>query len=92
MDKSVLRKAAFEHRSEIMQPYDTLLDLDGFDAICAFTELVGGLTIYVPQERTIFARCMELAARQEFTGSNFAALAKKYGYTERHMRRIVGCR
>jgi len=92
MNQSVLRKAVLEHPSEIMKPYDVLLELEGFDAICALAEHLGGLTIYVPDQRTIFARCLELAARKEFTGNNFAGLAKKYGFTERHMRRMLGCK
>lgn len=90
MDKSAIRKAVFDNPSEIMKPYDTMLGSDGFDAICAMAEQLGGLTIYIPSQRTIFARCLEIAARQEFTGNNFVALAKKYGYTERHIRRIIG--
>ena len=90
MDKSLLRTAAMRHPNEIMQPYDVMLGLDGFDAICAFAEQLGGLTIYVPSARSIFARCIELEAKREFTGSNFTILAKKYGYTERHIRRMVG--
>ena len=90
MDKSLLRQAALKHPSEIMQPYDTLLGLEGLDAIFAFAEHLGGMTVYVPNARTIFAKCLEMEAKKEFTGSNFAGLAKKYGYTERHIRRMVG--
>jgi len=90
MDKTFLRKVALSHPTEILQPYDTLLGLEGFDAIFAVAEQLGGQTVYVPNVRTIFARCLELEAKKEFTGSNFVILAKKYGYTERHMRRIFG--
>jgi len=91
MDKSVLRNAATLHPQEIMQPYDTLLGLVGFDAIYEFTEQLGGLTIYVPHARSIFARCLEHEIRREFTGNNFTNLAKKYGFSERHIRRMFGC-
>jgi len=88
MDKSVLRHAAMLHPLEIMRPYDRIMGLDGFDAIDAFTEHLGGLTVYIPSMRTIFGRCLEAEARKEFKGSNYAALAKKYGFTERHLRRM----
>ncbi|MCL2372910.1 MAG: hypothetical protein FWC78_05865 [Defluviitaleaceae bacterium] len=90
MDKEFLRKVATTHSAEILPPYDTIMEAGGFDAIYAIAENLGGLTIYVPSSRTIFSKCLEKAARQEFTGNNYAALARKYGYTERHMRRVVG--
>ena len=89
-DKSLLRDAAMRHPQEILQPYDTLLGLDGFDAICKFTEQLGGLTIYVPNQRSIFIRCLESEVRREFDGNNYMILARKYGFTERHIRRMFG--
>jgi len=89
MDRTILRKVASLHPSEIMQPYDALLGLDGFDAVFEFAEQLGGFTVYVPKVRTIFARCLEKEVMREFNGSNFAGLAKKYGFTERHIRRLV---
>lgn len=92
MNKSILRQAAQRHPSEIMHPYDVIMGLDGFDAICAIGEHMGGLSVYVPSIRTIFARCLEAEARSEYKGGSIAALAQKYGFTERHMRRILGGR
>ncbi|MCL2841361.1 MAG: hypothetical protein FWE05_11375 [Defluviitaleaceae bacterium] len=90
MEKSVLLQAALRHPSEVLQPYDSIMAAGGFDAIYAFTEHLGGLTIYVPSMRTIFGKCLEAEARNEFKGSNYAFLARKYGYTERHLRRMIG--
>ena len=90
MDKAILREVALKHPAEILQPYDTLLGLEGLDAIFAFTEQLGGMTVYVPRTRTVFARCLELSAMREFNGHNFAGLARKYGFTERHIRKVVG--
>lgn len=73
-----------------MQPYDTIMGLHGFDAICAFTEHLGGLTVYVPSMRTIFVRCLEAEVRNDFKGCNLAALSRKYGFTERYLRRMLG--
>jgi len=89
MDRTLLRRAAMLHTKEILPPYNAMLDLDGFDAIYTFAEHVGGSTIYVPNIRSIFARCLEREAEQEFTGFNFADLAKKYGFSERHIRRAI---
>ena len=93
MDIKHLRHAAERHRHAIMQPYDAMWGLDGFDAICTFADLMEGRTIYVPRKGIIFAGCIALQARQEyFAGSTIAELAKKYGYSERHIRRLVNLR
>ena len=89
MNKELLRNAVLTNQGEILQPYDALINLDGFDAICALSENLGGFTVYIPSTRTIFAKCLEQAARQEYNGQNLPTLARKYGYTERHMRRII---
>jgi len=73
-----------------MQPYDAIMGLEGFEAVCAFAEHLGGMTVYVPNIRTIFARCLEAEARSEFKGGNFLHLSRKYGFTERHIRRMLG--
>ena len=90
MDKLLLRNAALHYPQDVLPPYDALLGLEGFDAIYALTEHLGGLTVYVPHARSIFIKCLEQEIRREFNGSNFIKLAKKYGFTERHIRRMVG--
>ena len=66
-----------------------MMGLDGFESIYAFCQEFGGATIYVPHARSIFSRCLEAEARREFNGKNLPLIAKKYGYTERHIRRIL---
>jgi len=90
MNKSLLRQSAILHPAEIMQPYDAIYQAYGFDVVYDFVEHFGGLTIYVPNIRKVFSGCLEQEARKEFNGFNVASLSKKYGYTERHLRRIVG--
>ena len=63
MDKFVLRQAAMRHPSKLMQPYDTIISQDGFDALYTLIEHVGGRTIYVPSMRTILSQCLEAEAR-----------------------------
>ncbi|MCL2387967.1 MAG: hypothetical protein FWC89_10540 [Defluviitaleaceae bacterium] len=90
MDKNIILHAAKLHPKEIMQPYDAIMEECGFDVICSISEHLGGFTVYVPALRTIFARCLEEEARKEFNGSNAQKISKKYGFSERHMRRILG--
>ena len=89
MDKHILRQAAQRHPSLILHPYDALMGLEGFDAIYAICENLGGATVYVPSVRKIFAGCLEKEAVGEFNGCNYDTLAKKYGFSSRHMRRLI---
>ena len=90
MDKDVLRNAAKLHPGKILFPYDTIMDNEGgFEAICTLVEHFGGLSVYVPNLRTIFAKCLEAEARNEFKGSNYKSLSRKFGFTERHLRRLL---
>ena len=89
MKKSTLREAAAKHPSLILPPYDEIIKNDGFDAICAFSEQLGGAAVYIPSTRTIFAECLLRQAESELEARcvTFAALARKYGFTERHLRK-----
>ena len=89
MDKTTLRQVALKHQSEIMQPYDAIMDLQGFDAICAFAEYLGGTTVYIPNLKTIFAKCLALEAKRHFDGQNYYELCRRYGISERQLRRIL---
>lgn len=45
---------------------------------------LGGGDIYLPKPRPPY-----LQIQREFDGQNIAALSKKYGFSERHVRRIL---
>jgi len=89
MDKNILKLAAQRHPSLILQPYDALMGMEGFDAIYTLCENMGGATVYVPSARKMFAECLVKEALQEFDGYNYDVLAKKYGFSCRHLRRLV---
>ena len=91
MNKSVLREAAKNYPQLVLPPYDVIMKLDGFDAVCAFSELLGGASVYVPSSRTIFSACLLALAKKEFDSKNtsLVALARKYGFTERHLRKMI---
>ena len=89
MDKKILRELAAKHPKDLMPPFDTIVGLDnGFDAVCSFVEYFGGLTVYIPQEKSVFMRCLERAAAEEFDGNNFNNLSRKYGLSQRHLYRL----
>lgn len=94
MTKNLLRDAAERHPGLVMPPYDAIAaqgGLDGFEAVWAFAHYLGGSTVYVPCVRTIFAECLLAEARRELGEGRAAprALARKYGFTERHLRRLL---
>ena len=89
MDKDILRQAAQRHPSAILQPYDTLIGLEGFDAIYTLCENLGGTTVYIPSARKMFAECLLKEAMREFNGCNYNNLAKKYGFSLSHMRKLL---
>ena len=91
MNKKILREVAKMHPSLILSPYDEIIKHDGFDAVCAFAELLGGTSVYVPSTRSIFASCLLAQAKKEFDTKNVSlvALARKYGFTERHLRKSI---
>ena len=94
IQREAMRAAATNHPESILNPYDLLYGLDWFDSICALAEAAGGSSIYVPSARKIFSKCLEQDARNEMESNTrekriHARLAKKYGYSEMQMRRIL---
>jgi len=89
MDKNILREAAILHPDKIMHPYSEIMELCGFEGVCAFAENFGGLTIYVPNVRKIFAGCLVEKIAQEYNGYNARRLAAKYGYSERGLKKML---
>jgi len=89
MDKHIIRLAAQRHPDAILQPFDALMGMEGVDAIYTLCENIGGATVYIPSVRKIFAACLEKEAMREFDGYNYEKLARKYGFSERHLRRLL---
>ncbi len=87
-----LRDIAEDFKDYILPPFDYLVSIIGFDAVCDFSDEFCGTTIYVPSKRTIFGGCIEKQMQSEFNGGNYADLARKYGYTERNVRLIISGR
>ena len=90
MDISALKNAALRHPKAVLHPYDQIIETVGIEPVFAFAEHFGGLTVYIPNAKGIFAGCLEMEALREYSGKNSISLAKKYGFSERHIRRLVG--
>jgi len=89
MNKSTIIKAAQRHPEAVLHPFDALVGTEGFDTIYTLCEIIGGATIYIPSTRKIFAQCLEKEALREFNGYNHEAVARKFGFSDRHLRRII---
>jgi Mor family transcriptional regulator len=89
MYRELLKRVVLKHKGEVLQPYDALLDMVGFDAVYSFSEMLGSTTVYIPNTKTIFIRCLEAEAAGEFNGCNYKTLAQKYGLSESHLRKVL---
>lgn len=83
------RQAAILHPAYIMAPYDYLLGKEGVEAIIALCDVLGGTQVYIPSARCIFEKCIAAQILVEYNGYNINALARKFGYSSRQIRRII---
>ena len=89
MNDDILKQAADAYPGLILPPYDGLTALVGYESVCAFADAFGGCNLYVPMKRHIFKDCLMQAAFSEFNGANYGQLARKYGFCEKQVRKIV---
>lgn len=87
--KEKIRESAMLHPTFILPPYDEIINLNGFEAICAFSYAFSGSSVYVPTLRTIFKQCIEQELCSRYNGKNIRTLAKDYGLSERHIRNLI---
>jgi len=89
MNEQVVKQAAHRYRGYVLPPYDTMMEMDGFGAICAFSRTFSGTNVYVPSLRTIFSQCLEKDMLLHYDGANIRELVQKYGFSERYVRDLV---
>ena len=89
MNEKVLRDAARLYQDDILPPYDSMMEMDGFDAICEFSRTFSGTSVYVPSLRTIFGQCLEKDMLHYWNGANVRELVRRYGFSERHIRDML---
>ncbi len=74
---------------DLSEPYRTIAKEIGFEGAKKLARLFAGDHVYFPTlEKACDPKRKELI-RKEFDGFNFKELAKKYDYTDRHIRNIV---
>jgi len=89
METTQLKRIAYRRKECVKMPYDAMLDVDGYDALEIFTGYFGGMNVYVPSMRTIFADCIEQEILAEHSRLSMRELVGKYGYSERHIREMI---
>lgn len=72
--------------------YRMIAEAIGTDNFYKLAEIVGGTTIYIPKPESLTRPVRDARIKKEFTGHNHQELARKYGVTERWVRRICGPR
>lgn len=88
MDIQELKEIALRYKDEILMPYDSMIDVIGFEAICAMSDEFHGSSIYVPHKKKIFGKCLREQIIREFDG-DYAGMAKRFDYCERQVRDII---
>ncbi len=92
MNDLILKNAVNKYSSEILPPFDSIIDIIGFNSLCTLSEKFGGSAIYIPTKKRLFGNCIAKQIKNEFNGCNYRELAIKYNFCERTIRNITGHR
>ena len=89
-----LKLAAESNPGLIPEPYDEIYAAYGFEGLEIVVGAFGKQNIYVPSLRTVLYECIMAEVRKECAGRALPlnGLAKKYGFTPRHLRKILNGR
>ena len=66
-----------------------LVDVIGFENAWRLVEAFGGTELYIPKKDTQLIPIRDAQIHKEFDGSNYKALATKYGLSEKRVRNII---
>lgn len=66
-----------------------LINLIGLEKVKRLIHIFSGENIYFPEIKKACKKKIKALILSDFNGYNILELSRKYGYTERHMRRIV---
>ena len=89
LDKNLIKSAAEKYGGAVLQPFGRLIPMDGFEAVYSLVQEYGGGNIYIPGIRKVFGGCLEKQMLLEFDGGNARQLAFKYGFSERHVTKLL---
>ena len=89
MDKKTFKEVVKLHPDEVLEPFDEIIELIGVEPTMTLIEHFQGQQIYVPAMKKVVSGCLIKQAREEFDGGNYRTLCQRYGFSERHLRRLL---
>ena len=87
--KKIVRQAAEKYHDSILPPFGVMVERGGFEAVYALINDFGGNDFYVPTKKKVFGQCLEKDMLANFDGKNAKKLAETYGFTYRHVRKLI---
>jgi Mor family transcriptional regulator len=75
--------------TDLPEPYKQYADLIGIENLYYLAKEWGGTSIYIPKPQFLFKEVLTKQIIQEFDGSNYHQLARKYSVCERTIRNII---
>ena len=91
MSTDAIKTAADTHVDLIPPPYDVLYRALGFEGFSVLFEHLGSMYLYLPSLRSVLAEAIRAQALKECEDRimTHEQIAKKYGFTGRHLRRLL---
>ena len=86
MSEKHFKNAVLTNKDEVQYPFDSLLEILGFEGLKTLCDHLGGTTLYVPSMQNIFKGCLQKHIPTEFDGANYKQLSYRYGLSERTIR------
>lgn len=62
----------------------------GVENFLKLSQLVGGDSVYIPQQETILRQLRDQKIQEEYDGCNVQQLSQKYGISRRWVYQIIG--
>jgi len=78
------------HCADVMTEYPDLVKMLGMVKSKNVLRALGGDWVYFPAIKRSALDTIKKAIAADYNGYNLSTVARKYGYTERHIRRILG--
>lgn len=75
--------------SDIPENLHNMLDIVGEDAFVEISKLYGGDVVYVPTYKSIIRASRNREIVRKFDGFNASKLAREYGISLNHLKRIL---
>lgn len=74
---------------DLPEPYRELAEMIGLDNVLKIADKFQGTAMYLPKLDAAIRKIRDEKIRQDFKGSNYKELARKYGLTEIWIRQII---